>query len=124
MNGIEWSTVAANVGTFAMAALALFGGFWAIVSKQTKNLIRDTAVSNEVYERQQKMINDRLERVERSDAEFRVIKAQLGNVEKAVGDLKQDTKEAFEDQRREFNGGLVRIEQTMKDYTKAVMGKP
>lgn len=123
MDGFDWST-AANVGSVALAVCSLLAIFRAIVGRQTKSLIAETAVSAKTYMEDRKQIREDIEVLKKSDAEFRVMQSQIQNVQRSVESLKVDLKNSADQQRADLNGGLARVSEDMREFTKAVAGKP
>lgn len=122
-NGIDWSTVLANFGTFLVALASLVGLFWGLIKRTTRSLIAEDAVSSKVYREEQTQIKSDIEQLKKSDAEFRVMQSQIQNVQRSVESLKVDLKDNAEQQRAELNGGLSRLSEDMRQYAKAVAGK-
>lgn len=134
MDGIGWSTILANYGTLALALVTVMGVFWAIVTHQTRVLINETSVSSKTYKEEQLIIRTKIEQLEKSDAEFRVLKSQIDSMQrgqaelktemhKGLSDLQQDIQESADRQSRELNGAIDRVQRTMVDYTKALTNK-
>lgn len=133
MSGIDWNTV--TQGTIELSVLVgavgvLVTAFFTITRYQTKQLIGKTTIPLQSYlddrkRDREERIKDRadIEALQRSTEELRAIKVEISSVQKAVTDLKQDQKEGFDNQRDEMNGALGRLENTMREYTKAVAGK-
>jgi gas vesicle protein len=135
MNGIDWSTVLNNYGSFAVAVTVLIGGFWAVIRRQTKVLISESAVSAESYKEEQLVIRADIEQLKKSDAEFLVIKNQIDTMQrgqaelktdmhKGLSELQQDIQDSADRQSRELNGAIDRVQRTMVDYTKAITNRP
>lgn len=135
MNGIEWSTILANAGIMGTTLVAMMGGFWALVRRQTHNLIAETAVSTKLYREEQLTIKADIEQLKKSDAEFRVIKLQIETIQrgqtelkldmnKGLTDLRHDLQEGQQQQREELSGGLNSLREQMTEYTKLATRKP
>lgn len=134
MNGIDWSTVLANLGTFMVAIASLFGLFWGVIRRITQSLISQNSVSAKVYREEQVQIKADIEQLKKSDAEFRVIKSQIEGVQRSQSELKadmqrglndvqQDIKDSADRQSKELNGAIDRVQRTMTEYTRAIAGK-
>jgi hypothetical protein len=120
MQGIDWSTLAANVGSVIIAMLTLLAGFWRKVGSQTKMLIQENAILAKDYQKDQESIRSDIEQLKKSDAEFKVIKAQYDAVQKSVEALGKRVDEAANQTRAELTGGLNSLRDDMREYVKAV----
>jgi len=141
MNGIDWGTALNNLGaalgdwgSFFVALTILIGGFLAVIRRQTKALILESAVSAESYKEEQQIIRSDIEQLKKSDAEFRVIKNQIDTMQRGQAELKtemneglsslqKDIQDSADRQSRELNGAIDRVQRTMVEYTKAIAGK-
>ncbi len=130
MDGIGWSTIFNNYGSFAVAVTVLIGGFWAVIRRQTKVLISESAVSAESYKEEQRIIKDDIEQLKKSDAEFRVIKNQIDTMQRGQTALKDEMQRGMSDLRDEIqtnakqhrddlSGATERLRLVMMDFIKA-----
>ena len=120
MSPLEWSKLFAEASptlglTFGMMVVILFG-FWKFLDGQQEKAYHR---NDERY----KNLDRRIAKVERFDAEFKVMQTKLEHVQAGVEGLKQDIKDNAELQRKELNSGLGGLKQDIKDYVKAISGK-
>lgn len=92
MEAINLSAIAANIGGVIVAGLAMVAYLKRSIRAEAQSVVDASSVSRTDYENDYRLILDRLEKVEKFDHEFAILKNNQEHMQGDVTEIKADLK--------------------------------